>query len=351
MKAIKVLFDDSPLHDGNALRGVGNYAQFLSDELKKQKQVILSFRKERDLSFKPDLLHYPFFDLFIPTLPLIKKHKTVVTIHDVIPLLYPKFYPVGKRGMLALMRQKLALKQVDAIITDSQASQIDIAKYLKIAPHKIHVVPLAANPHIRNIGKRRAEEIREKHNLPKNYILYVGDINYNKNIPQLIKTLKFLPPEVNLVCLGKNFYPHDIPEWQWIESQIALSDVRDRVVFLTSIEKTAYEELSALYSGAIAYIQPSLYEGFGLPILEAMNCLVPVICTRNSSLTEVALDKAVVVEEALAENFAQAVIAIQSWNQNKRKQFVDNAYTHAQQFSWQKTAQKTIAVYREVMSS
>ncbi len=347
---IKVLLDSSPLHNANAIRGVGVYTRFLSQALAKKKtEVELMLAKKLDGSFKPDLIHYPFFDLFFPTLPLIKKGRTVVTIHDVIPLLYPQFYKVGKRGRLSLVKQKLALKNVDAVITDSESSKTDIAKHLGVKMEKIHVVPLAGNPEIKAPSDDTIKSTARKYKLPQKYLLYVGDINYNKNLPQLIKTLKFLPKDIKLVCLGKNFFPQDIPEWQWIEAQIALSDVAKRVKFITNLAGNDALALSAIYAGALAYIQPSIYEGFGLPILEAMSAGTPVICADNSSLTEVTSRSAIVVEEAKAENFAAGVEQVLVWKRTDRKKFIERASKHAAKFTWAKTAAATIAVYRKII--
>lgn len=346
---IKVLLNDSPLQNANAIRGVGAYTKFLAKYLAKNKSIELALTSHKNLDFKAEITHYPFFDLFFSTLPLINKGKTIVTIHDVIPLFYPKYYPVGKKGLLALLRQKVALKSVNAVITDSNNSKTDIAKYLKFPLDKIHVVPLAANPEIKVSNQDEILKARKKHKLPKKYLLYVGDINYNKNIPQLVKTLKFLPKDVKLVCLGKNFTPQDIPEWKAIEAQIALSDVSNRIKFITTLSSGETTELAAIYSGALAYIQPSLYEGFGLPVLEAMRCHVPVVCVNNSSLPEVALNKAVMVEEAKAENFALAIENILAWSKENREKFIKQAAVHASKFTWEKTAKATVAVYEEVL--
>ncbi len=346
---IKVLFNDSPLHNANEIRGVGTYTKFLAQNLRKNKGLQLVFAKDKDLSFRPEIVHYPFFDLFLPTLPLIKRGKTIVTIHDVIPLLYKKYYPVGKKGQLALVKQKLALRGVDAVITDSNNSKTDIAKYLNFPLEKIYVIFLAANPGLKKASAEEIARVSKKYKLPKKYLLYVGDINYNKNIPQLIKTLKFLPKDIKLVCVGKNFYPHNIPEWQWIEIQIALSDVAKRIKFITDLESEKVNDLAAIYSGAVAYIQASLYEGFGLPILEAMACHTPVICANNSSFPEVALNKALMVEEAKAENFALAVETVLAWTVNQREKFVKQAAVHASKFTWEKTAKETVDLYQEIL--
>jgi glycosyltransferase involved in cell wall biosynthesis len=107
-----------------------------------------------------------------------------------------------------------------------------------------------------------------------------------------------------------------------IEKQIALSDVAARVKFIEDVISDDPEELAAIYQGAIAYLQPSIYEGFGLPILEAMQCQTPVICGRNSSLPEIAGEQAIFVQEELAENFAEAVKEVLSWKKKDRQVFV-----------------------------
>lgn len=159
-----------------------------------------------------------------------------------------------------------------------------------------------------------------------------------------------MPNNIKLVCVGKNFTSQDIPEWQWVESQIALSNVEQRVKFLTDVLSDDYDSLSAIYSGALAYIQPSIYEGFGLPVLEAMTCRTPVICANNSSLKEVAGDFALMTEEAAAEAFASQVEIILAWDKKTREDFLNQAEKRAKSFTWQKTAKETLAVYQKVLA-
>jgi glycosyltransferase involved in cell wall biosynthesis len=348
---IKVLIDTSPLENAHADRGVGAYTRYLSQALEKidQLEVKRSTELKKQEKFKLDIVHYPFFDLFFPTLPLVKTTKTVVTIHDVIPLVFPEHYQPGVRGTINLRRQKLALKNVNKIITDSQASAQDIEKYLNVAASKIKVVHLAGNPEIKQQPQEEVEKVRRKYSLPKNYLLYVGDINYNKNIPQLIKALKFLPARISLVLLGSNFKEQDIAEWQWIETQIAMSDVEDRVEFISEVKKGDDQTLSAIYSGAVSYVQPSLYEGFGLPVLEAMQCKTPVIAANNSSLIEVCGGHASMVEPT-AEAMVEAVKQVLAWSDEEREELVEQALQWAQSFSWEKTAAETAEIYQEILS-
>ena len=342
---LNILFDTTPLNNGNAIRGVGIYTRLLSEELQKRADIHLLDSVDKT---KPDLIHYPYFDLFFPTLPILRKAKTVVTIHDVIPLLYPDFYKSGVKGKLRFWRQKFALKSVAGVLTDSHASAADITKYLHVPASKIHVVYLAGNPEIQKSVQKEIDAVRKKYKLPPQYMLYVGDINYNKNLPQLIKSLKFLPDEIELVCVGKNFFPQPIPEWKMIETQIALSDVGDRVHFVTDLASDATKELSAIYSDAAVYVQPSLYEGFGLPVLEVMQCETPVVSTENSSLIEVGGKHVQFVKED-AESIANGIKEVLSWSATERQQKVKAAYEWSQTFSWSKAAEETTAVYKKVL--
>ncbi len=347
---IKVLLDTSPLDSGHALRGVGTYTRMLTEQLEKvdNLQVVRSETKAAQ-GFKPDLVHYPYFDLFFSTLPLVRTLPTVVTVHDVIPLIFPEHYSPGIKGRAKFIKQKSALKTTQAVITDSEASKIDIKQRLSISANKISVVYLAANPELKNVSETVLRRVKRKYQLPKNYILYVGDINYNKNIPQLIKAVKYLPRNLKLVCVGSSFKKQEIEEWQWIETQLAMSDVRNRVKFITDLPASATEDLAGIYSGSVCYVQPSLYEGFGLPLLEAMQCMTPVVSAKNSSLTEVGGEHALFAEPTGA-SLAAAVKEVWHWTQTQRNEVIRSAYLWSQEFSWQKTAEKTIEVYQAVLN-
>lgn len=349
--SITVLFETSVLSGGHSARGIGTYARLLLQELEKIENISIykTSTLAKDEKLKPDIIHYPFFDLFFNTLPLSPFKNKVVTVHDVIPLVFPEHYKPGIKSKLRFKKQKLALKSAAAVITDSQASKKDIVKYLDIPEKKIHVVYLAANPELTAQDEELISKVKKKNQLPEKYILYVGDINYNKNIPQLIKMMKYIEdPDIKLVCLGRNFAPQDIPEWKWIETQLALSDVADRVVFLNTVLTESVAELAAIYSGAELYIQPSLYEGFGLPVLEAMQCRTPVVCSENSSLIEVGGGH-VVYTQPEAEEMALAVESVLGWSKTKRIQWIRDAFKWSQTFSWQKTAQETAKVYETVL--
>lgn len=344
-----VLFDTSPLNTGHSHRGIGLYTKLLSEQLKLLSTISVSFTlsEAKHKKEKIDLVHYPFFDLFFHTLPLLKPApKSVVTIHDVIPLEFPKEYPVGKRGKMALYAQKMALRGVNLVLTDSLSSLQSINSKLRMPEKKIKAVYLAGNPALQAQSPEVVQEVKQKYSLPGNYLLYVGDINYNKNIPQLIKALKFLDESIHLVLFGKNFHPHDIPEWQWIETQMALSNVAARVHFLTSTDTD--RELAALYSGALAYVQPSIAEGFGLPVLEALQCKTVVVSSNTTSLPEVGGNH-VVYADPTAESLARAVEQVAMFSPAERQLKIVDGFKWSQTFSWQKTAQETVAAYQSLV--
>lgn len=353
VETLSVAIDVSPLLNSNAIRGVGTYTRWLTKALEKTegievKVIETNTDKKQLRKLKPTIIHYPYFDFFKPTLPLVRSIPTVITIHDAIPLVFPEYYPKGIKGTLRWWRQQRAAKTVSHIITDSIASKKDIIKHFGVSASKISVVPLAANPEIKQASPEEIKTVKKQFGLPKNYVLYVGDINYNKNIPQLIKMMKYLPETVQLVCVGKNFFEQRIPEWQWIETQVAMSAVENRVHFLTDIPSDQPAVLSAIYSGALAYVQPSLYEGFGLPVLEAMNCRIPVVSSNTSSLPEVAGEYALYANPK-AEELAAQVDKILGWSDFQRNRWTKQALRWSSDFTWQKVADDTVQVYKEVL--
>lgn len=347
---MNVLLDTSPLNNANSIRGVGVYTRFLEQKLNAiEIDDFHVFTSKNSIHTQQiDIIHYPHFDFFFRTLPKKKgKQKVVVTIHDVIPLLFPKFYPVGIRGKVNFWFQKQALKEVDAIITDSKTSQTDIHNFLHVPLEKIHVIYLAGNPEISQTSHKQQKEVRNKYQLPEKYILYVGDINYNKNIPTLIKALTFVEKDIHLVCVGRNFYPQQIPEWQRIASAIAQYQLQHRIHCITQLSEQANQELSSIYSCAELYIQPSLYEGFGLPILEALQCGTPVVAGKNSSLLEIG-GSLVQYAEASAEGLATGINEVMAQNKKHNSGWQTKVVTHLQTFNWEKVATETHLVYRHI---
>lgn len=344
---MKILLDDVSLRTAHAARGIGTYTRQLLQALEKLHTVSVTTGDWKKEWKAVDLVHFPFLDLFWATLPHLRK-PVVVTIHDVIPLQFPEQYPVGKRGKLAFWRQKRALRHVEAVITVSQASKTAIQQYLGVPLSKITVIPHAADPALIAPDQEIQAKVKHSLELPELYILYVGDINYNKNLPQLIKSLKYLDESIHLVLLGRNFKEQGIPEWKAIERQMALSDVASRVHFLSEVKTGDNKTLASVYAQALCYVQPSLAEGFGLPVLDALQVGTPVIASNRTSLPEVG-GTVVHYVEPDAHAFAQAVTEIACYDPEKRQAVIAAGQHHAATFTWENTARKTLAVYQKVL--
>lgn len=346
---MKIQVDVSQMHVLNAGRGVGMYTSMLVEHLQKnfpEDSIVLAEKQNSD---KVDIVHYPFFDLYFHTLPLRKKAKTVVTIHDVIPLVYPKQYPPGIRGSFAFVRQLVSLKTVDAVVTDSECSKLDISKHLGIPLTKIHVVYLAGNPGLTRQPVAEVARICSKYTLPKKFVLYVGDINYNKNLPALIEACASLPQDYSLVMVGHSLKNLEIPEGKSLHAALAKFNMVDRTLLLTDVPREPASDLAAIFTAAAAYIQPSLYEGFGLSILDAMQCGTPVVTSRTSSLREVAGDAAIYFHPKSVQELADAMKKAIALSPADKKSLLSRAAENLKKFHWDNTAKETHAIYESVM--
>lgn len=346
---MNVLIDTSPLRDQNAGRGIGRYTYELLQALRTVGTQDHFYASTDPLPQSLDLVHYPFFDLFFLTLPFRKRAHTVVTIHDVTPLILAKHYPPGIRGTIKFLLQKMSLHGVSHIITDSNISKRDIIEKLHIHQEKISVVPLAASQDITRPAQSVIDNVRKKYEIPKYYALYVGDINYNKNIPFLIQAMKNVP-KLTLVLVGKNMDDSTTREGRAIQKAIHSTDMSKRVKKITTVSGNAIEDLSALYAGATVYVQPSLYEGFGLPVLEAMQCKTPVVCSLGGSLPEVAGDAAIYFHPHDEDECVNAILKVVKQSPKQRQQMVQAGIDQALKYSWTRTAQETLAVYQRVVS-
>lgn len=344
---MNIYIDTSPLANDNAIRGVGRYTKELVEALQTYSLKHAIYTDKKEIQGKIDIVHYPFFDLFFPTLPLVKTARTIVTIHDVIPLLFPKHYPRGIKGNLNFFRQKLALRSARHIITDSQASLRDIVDHLGVRQEKITVVPLAASPSIQRPSAAVLDAVRRAYGLPKNFALYVGDMNYNKNLPFLIRVFKRIP-KLTLVLVGKTLNNTHIPEGKALHHAISSLGMQKRVRILDTVASTSAVDLAAIYALATVYVQPSLYEGFGLPVLEAMQCRTPVVCSRGGSLPEVVGDAALLFHPHDEEECKQMIERVLRMSESQKTALLRKGTMQAHQFSWEKTARLTLSVYEQV---
>lgn len=346
---MKVLINLKPLRSGSKTRGVGVYTRELLASLKKNYKDDQFIPTAKDHhNNQASVVHFPYFDPFFRTLPVTQDIPTVVTVHDLIPLKFPNHFPRGIRGSINLFFQKRALKKVNHIITDSKSSKNDIIKILSIPKEQISVVPLASSLPSLKPTQSQTQKTKKKYNLPEKYILYVGDINWNKNVLGLIKEYSNSSTNASLVLVGKAIATKSsIPEKMAIDDAIKNSSKKDKIHI---IGYTSTEDHSAIYGLATLYVQPSFYEGFGLPILEAMQLSCPVLSSDRGSLKEVAGDAAEYFNPHKRGALAKSIDAILA-NSKLRGKLTKKGLNQVKKFTWTKAAQATYDVYRQVIQS
>lgn len=264
---------------------------------------------------------------------------TVTTVHDVIPL---SFSGVSTRLDRLVYRRWLpyALPRVSRVVTVSACSRGDIARFLNVRPGKITAIPLAANSAFSPASPAEVVRVREAYTLPETYVLYLGSVEARKNVQRVFEAIAQLTAQgtdVRLIVTGEM-------KWQYAGLFDALdrSRIRDRVQFTGYVPEA---DLPALYTGARAFVFPSLYEGFGLPVLEAMACGTPVITSNAASLPEVAGDSALMVNPLDTQAIAQAIHRIVT-NDDLHQALSLAGIERARLFTWEQTARRTLDVYR-----
>ena len=289
---------------------------------------------------KVDLLHQPCFSA-----PLLYPGKVIVTCHDLISIFFPENLPLASRLFYSKW-EPFSYRKASRIIAISEHTKKDLMAFLKIPAEKIRVIPLAASRDFRPIkSKKMLKKVQKKYHTGANYLLDVGTLEPRKNLPFLVRAFALAVREgadINLVITGKKGW--------YYEGLFTLVDdlnLRDKVIFTGYV---AEKDLPALYSGAQAFVFPSLYEGFGLPPLEAMACGVPVICSSTSSLPEVVGSAGLLIPPKDERIWAKNMIKILK-DRGLAQTLSRMGIRQAKKFSWEETARKTIAVYKEVLHS
>ena len=355
IKKVKIAIDVSPTIDGNAIRGVGFYTNNLVSALQKEIKINPNYKNYQidlitDLKFdikNYDLVHYPYFDPFKLTLP--KKHRisTVVTVHDLIPREFKPHFPVGIKGEIKWLIQKHRLNQVNKIITVSHYSKNVIEKIIGYDPKNIFVTYESANKNFRVIkDDAKLKEISKKYNLPKKFILFIGDINWNKNIPTLVKAC--LKLNLTLVIVGSAATKKGIPDHPWTQDLLWLQSQKSPNLIFTGFVPD--EDLPYFYNLATAYCQPSFAEGFGLPLVEAMQSGCPVVYSQDSCLDEIMDSNGLKFNPHSQKDLEKALS--QFWHQPQlRQKYSQLGLNRAKQFNWKFTAQQTLALYNLTLSN
>ena len=318
---MRIAINTLPLSGGHSKRGIGVYTKELINALTEfePSHTLSYFTRPSEIDGRTDVIHYPFFDPFFLTLPRTTSKPTVVTVHDLIPIVYAEHFKRGIRGELKWQIQKRVLTRVaKSIITDSNSSKADIEQVLNFPSDRVFAIPLAPRSIFRpTTDKKRLSEVRKKYELNNKFILYVGDVNWNKNVLGLLKAFhlyaKSSTGSVQLVLVGKAFVDTNLPETQAIRDHI------DRLGIKNSVVQTGFvpdSDLVALYTQAEMLVCPSFAEGFGLPVLEAMVCGCPVVMSDIPSLSEIG-GPAIFVDPRNTESIAKGMARARSISKQK----------------------------------
>lgn len=341
---MKVALIKPPL-TGHEQRGIGIYTDNLYAELKSIINLTVDLVDiTSDLS-KYDLIHYPYFDPFFLTLQIIRNCKIIVTVHDLIPIKFPKYFPKGIKGTIKWEIQKHALKKANAIITDSIYSKKQIIDLISYPENQIHIIPLGLRKEFRGQIQPIESKVKSNYHLPDKFMLYVGDVNYNKNISGLISAFAEKAHRVKnlkLVLVGKGF----TAESNQLDKILSLIDdlgINDKVVRLSDLST---RELVVLYRLAKVYVQPSYAEGFGLTVLEALSSGCPVISSDKGSLPEIGGD-AVLYFNPWRKNSLSQKLSRLLQDKDLQKKLRIKGLERVKKFTWKKCAEQTFQVYQK----
>lgn len=274
--------------------------------------------------------------------PIWKVAPYVITIHDMTLRLYPRMHPL--RRVLLRPLAELAARRADAVITVSESSRVDTERLLGIPREKIRVIHNGAAPGFRRLEAGNSfEEIRRRYGLAERFVLTVGTIEPRKNLKRLIEAFLRLREkgrlEHQLVCVGRL-------GWHFREILRFIEDRRlGEQVVLTGYVPSA--DLPALYNLCEFFVYPSLYEGFGLPVVEAMACGAPVVVANCPALVEVAGDAAELVDPHSIDSIEEALRRLMHCK-DLRCELSQRSLEQARRFSWKKAAVETMALYQQL---
>jgi len=299
-------------------------------------QTVLPMRLITD---RVDLLHAAAY-----TAPLLTPRPYVLTVYDLIALKFPQYCKPSN-----VMHYRLSLprsvRRAARIIAPSECTRRDLIRLLHAPEDRIRVVPLGVGPQFHPMEDRaRLHDFRKRYDLPERYILYVGNLEPKKNVPQLLEAFAAARRSGNitqrLVIAGQK-------AWHTGAMHEALKRhrLRDTVTLLRSVPES---DLPLLYNSASLFVFPSLYEGFGLPPLEAMACGVPVVTTQSGALPEVVGDAALLLTHPSERELRVAMEKVVG-NTYLQQTLRARGLERARQFTWERTARETVRVYDEVL--
>lgn len=296
-----------------------------------------AFRLYRD---RLDLFHATHYVL--PPL----RGRAVVTIHDIIHLLYPQFLPNRLALVYARVMVRRALSRADRIITVSYNSKRDLVDYFGINPARVDVIYNGVSPRFRpDIPADERERVARKYGIPMPYLLFLGGERPHKNAQNVIRAFaeaRRSRPDLPHVLALAGPMPKNTAR---IDALIGALDLGSSIARPGLIEE---DDLPGLFAGADALLYPTLYEGFGLPVVEAMACGTPVLTSSTSALQEIAGGYAFLVDPLDVDAIARGIVALTT-DPKIRSDYVELGRKRALDFSWHKAAERTLEVYAEAL--
>lgn len=294
--------------------------------------------KNVDIYYQPYYFCSPFID---------KRIKVVVTVFDLIHFFYPYLKTSFTRKMYHKLRMapKLVFRRANKIITISVNTSRDLIKMFKIPPRKIKMIYMGVSDSFRIIDESKAKKLmREKFNISKSYILYVGRNEPHKNIKALVIAYARFPEYIkarnSLVLVGKEDEKYN----QSVRALISKYAIEPNVIFTGYVEES---DLPYIYNAASVYVQPSFYEGFGLPLLEAMACGVPVVSSNTSSLPEVGGDAALYSDPTDIYKMSENIRNILE-DSVLREEMIKKGLKQVKNFTWFNAANSLLECFNEL---
>lgn len=301
---------------------------FNSDIYGIKEQLKFPYRKLKKL--KPDILHVPHYNV-----PIFYRGKMVVTIHDLTHLVLPEFLPNKFAKIYAKVMMAIAIKKASKILTVSQNTKKDLIKYFKVNPDKIEVIYIGAGEEFKEEKEEEYSYLYKKYNINKKdkILMYVGNLKPHKNLEKLLEAFSLLDnkEKYKLLLVGKAFsnYSNIIKREEELK-------IKDYIIHTGVVDQ---KELVDLYNLTDLFIFPSLYEGFGLPVIEALACATPVIASNVSSIPEVGGKEIGYFDP---RNEKEIKKQIEKYTNKKiTKEEKEKYINRAKFFDWKKTASKT----------
>ncbi len=271
--------------------------------------------------------------------------QSVTTIHDLTTLILPQYHLPHVQKMQA-KKFRFAQEQADAVIAVSENTKRDIVRLLGIEPERVHVVYEGVEPGLRPLPTEATLPTLSAYGLePQTYILHVGTIEPRKNLVRLVEAYQqvhqAMPQPPKLVLVGRKGWFYDE-----VYARVTALNLTRSVLFLDTVTD---EELPAFYNGALLLVYPTLYEGFGLPALEAMACGTAVVAANTSSLPEVVGNAGLLIDPTSVTAITNAILLILE-DEAQRTELSQKSLLQAKKFTWEQVAQGTLAVYEKIVN-